>query len=190
MFPLSTHLKVIAKSKSYRINYKLQLIETKRPYAIPAEILEIGSAFSLQINTAKDSELKSDKDSNISKKDKSTSKQTRSEILNAKKQNKRKRSVLGNKMYAQSLSFSPKNSSVSKNEFTFQNLSNIDWRVFADKIRQYVTKLNILLNQKLNQTETTMSQDKNTNEFKQLTWSKVKFSKNLSQLVENKPIIE
>ena len=93
-------------------------------------------------------------------------------------------------MYAQSLSFSPKNSSVSKNEFTFQNLSNIDWRVFADKIRQYVTKLNILLNQKLNQTETTMSQDKNTNEFKQLTWSKVKFSKNLSQLVENKPIIE
>lgn len=88
-------------------------------------------------------------------------------------------------MYTQSLSFSPKNSSSSRNEFSFSNLSIIDWKMFAEKVKQYVIKLNSLIHQKLNQTETTVTQEKNTNEFKQLTWSKIKFCKDLNQLIEN-----
>ena len=156
-----------------------------KPYAIPSEILEIGSAYNLPISTAKDSELKSDKDSIMSKRDKNSARGTRTDILNAKNKAKRKRSILGSKMYAQSISFTPKNGSSSRNDLSFNQTNGIDWKIFADKVKMYISKLSELINQKVNHNENAASNEKSLSEFKQLTWSKVKFSKNLDQLVEN-----
>lgn len=111
----------------------------KKPHSVPRDLLEIGIPFSMQ--SFKDQLSRIEPPSSIIKKEKG------GKVI---KNYQRKKSILGKKMLAQTLTFSPRNASMllSRSEALLITNGEHDHKELFERIKMYTSKLDNLLKEK------------------------------------------